>query len=118
MAWLRIALALAYLLVSGIPCTPQAGDRAVLQERLHAYSAGAVHAHGGAPAREDGELRAPCPCGCDESPAAALASGLHGSALLPAVEAPRLPRAVHERAPMPLASGAPARLPEPVPRSA
>lgn len=113
----RLALVVAYLAAAAFPCSRPAAPEAA-PERMHAYTAGAVHAHGAAPASEDGELRAPCPCGCDESPAGALASGLYGSALLPAHAAPRLPRAVHVHAPASHLSHAPAQLPDPVPRLA
>ena len=117
MALLRLALVVAYLAAAALPCS-RADAPDVAPDLAQAYAAGALHAHGGAPASSDGELRAPCPCGCDESPAAALASGVHGDALLPAYTAPRLPRAAHAYAPAAQLTSAPAQLPDPVPRLA
>ena len=117
MALLRLALVVAYLAAAAFPCSRSEAPGAA-PERMRSYAAGALHSHGAAPASADGELRAPCPCGCDESPAAALASGLHGDALLPAYTAPRLPRAAHAYAPAAQLSRAPAQLPDPVPRLA
>ena len=117
MALFRLALVVAYLAAAALPCS-RADAPAVAPELAHAYAAGALHTHGGTPASSDGELRAPCPCGCDESPAAALASSLHGDALLPAYNPPRLPRAAHASTPAPRLTRAPAQLPDPVPRLA
>ncbi len=117
MAVLRLALVVAYLAAAAFPCS-RSDPPATAPELTHAYAAGALHSHGAAPASADGELRAPCPCGCDESPAAALASGVHGDALLPAYTAPHLPRATHAFEPAAHLTHAPAQLPDPVPRPA
>lgn len=114
---LRLALALAYLAAAALPC---AGPEADVPdpERMRAYAAAAVHAHGAAPASPDGELRAPCSCGCDESPAGRLVSTPLGAALVPAEAAPDLPRAAHAGAP-PLRLARTAGQPsDPVPRLA
>jgi hypothetical protein len=117
MPLLRLALVVAYLAAAALPCS-RADAPAAAPELMRAYAAAAVHSHGDAPASSDGELRAPCPCGCHESPAAALASGVHGNALLPAYTAPQLPRAAHVFGPVARAAHAPAELPDPVPRLA
>jgi len=116
-AVLRLALVLAYLAAAGLPCAAR-DARAPSLERMRAYAAGALHAHGAAAASAHGELRAPCPCGCDEAPAAASAAGPLGVVLLPAALRPRLPRAAHTHATPARACGAPAQLPDPVPRLA
>jgi hypothetical protein len=64
-------------------------------QSLHAYASGALHSHGGAPARPDGELSAPCVCGCDETPPGRLAASSFGAALVPATAALHLPRAAY-----------------------
>jgi hypothetical protein len=117
MSLLRLALVVAYLAGAALPCA-RADAPAAAPELMRGYAAAAVHSHGDAPASSDGELRAPCPCGCDESPLAALASGVHGNALLPAYAAPQLPRAAHAFAPAAQLTSAPAQLPDPVPRLA
>jgi hypothetical protein len=91
-ALLRLALAAAYFAAAALPCAPAEAD-APGPERMRAYTAGALHAHGGEPASPAGELRAPCACGCDEAPAGRLASTPLGAALLPSHELPELPRA-------------------------
>jgi len=117
MALFRLALVVAYLAAATLPCS-RADETGATPEQARAYAAGALHSHGATPAAADGELRAPCPCGCDESPAASLASGVHGDALLPASAVPRLPRAAHAAVPAAQLTHAPTQLPDPVPRRA
>src|SRR5262245_47180011 len=112
---LRILLVAAHLAAGASVCpAPEAGAPA--PELLAAYSANALHAHGAEPASADGELRAPCPCGCDEAPATAPLGGPLGVALLPAPLRTELPRAAHAGATNAVLTRAPARLPEPVPK--
>ena len=85
-------------------------------ELLRVYGANALHAHGAETANGAAELRAPCPCGCDEAPL-----GTHGisplaAALLPAPPVAVLPRAAHGGAREERATAAPTRLPDPVPK--
>jgi hypothetical protein len=116
-ALLRLALVVAYLAAAALPCG-EADAGAASPERMRAYASAAPHAHGGAPAIPDGELRAPCPCGCDESPAGRLAASPLGAALVPAQATPALPRATHRPAPPAHARETPGQPSEPVPRAA
>jgi hypothetical protein len=112
---LRLLLVLAHLAAASLPCGAP-GAEAFAPETLRAYASGAVHAHGGPPEAADGELRAPCSCGCDETPDGRLVASPLGAALVPAAAAPLLPRAAHAAAPAahrPSRLGSPA---DPVPR--
>jgi hypothetical protein len=92
---------------------------------MRAYEAAALHAHGAAPEypdgelrAPDGELRAPCACGCDETPAGRLTASPLGAALVPAQQAPDLPRAAHAHAPPPRVQQTLGQPSDPVPRRA
>ena len=116
-ALLRLVLTLAYLAAAALPCA--APDGAVpAPELMRAYEAAALHAHGAAPECPDGELRAPCPCGCDETPAGRLAASPLGAALVPAQQTPDLPRAAHPHAPPPRVQQTLGQPSDPVPRLA
>jgi hypothetical protein len=112
---LRLALAAAVLAAAALPCAPP-DPAAPAPETLHAFAAGALHAHGGEPATADGELRAPCACGCDEAPAGRLASTPLGAALLPAQALPDVPRAAPARSEPPAARPRLGQPVDPVPR--
>jgi len=112
---LRLVLTLAYLAAAALPCAAPDG---AAPERMRAYEAAALHAHGAAPESPDGELRAPCFCGCDEAPAGRLASSPLGAALVPAQQTPDLPRAAHPHAPPPRVQQTPGQPSDPVPRLA
>lgn len=114
-AWLRVVLVAAQLVAGALAC-PAPDSVPLAPELSRAYSANAVHSHGGEPATPAGELRAPCPCGCDEAPAAGPGLARLGSALLPVSTAPALPRASHRAVSITASSDAPAFPPEPVPR--
>jgi hypothetical protein len=116
-ALLRIALALAYLAAAAVPCA-NAEAGAPSPERMRAYASAALHSHGAAPECADGELRAPCACGCGETPAGRLASTPLGAALVPAQAAPDLPRAAHRCASPPGVAQTLGQPPDPVPRPA
>jgi len=114
---LRLVLAAAYLAAAALPCAaPDAAAPA--PELMRVYEAAALHAHGAAPESPDGELRAPCACGCDETPAGRLASTPLGTALVPAQAAPDLPRAAQVHVPPVRAEQALGQSPDPVPRPA
>jgi hypothetical protein len=95
---LRMLLAVAYLAAAALPCAGP-DQSAPAPELMRVYASTALHAHGAAPERPDGELRAPCACGCDETPAGRLVSTPLGAALVPAQGTPDLPRVTHLRAP-------------------
>jgi hypothetical protein len=114
-ALLRVALAAAYLAAAALPCA-RSDAASPRPEMLRAYAAAALHAHGAEPACPDGELRAPCPCGCDEAPAGRLASTPLGAALVPARTLPDLPRAAGARAEPPAARATLGQPADPVPR--
>jgi hypothetical protein len=114
---LRGLLVAAYFAAAVFPCAAsEAGAPA--PEIGRAFSAHALHTHGEGPPGRASELRAPCPCGCDERPVATLGSGSLGAALLPARVEAELPRAAHFTATENGARLSPARLPDPVPRLA
>jgi hypothetical protein len=112
---LRVLLVVAHVAATAFACPAPSAD-VPSPELARAYGANALHAHGSEP--EGQELRAPCPCGCDEAPVAAQLSGPLGAALLPAPLAADLPRAVHFASAQMGDSLAPPRLPDPVPRLA
>jgi hypothetical protein len=116
-ALLRLLLAVAYLAAAALPCAGP-DESAPAPELMRAYASAALHAHGAAPESPDGELRAPCACGCDETLAGRLVSTPLGAALVPAQGTPDLPRVTHLGAPpVPVheTAGQPS---EPVPRLA
>jgi hypothetical protein len=115
MALARLLLVLAHLVAAATPCAAPDAET-LAPERLRAYTAAALHAHGAPPEAPDGELRAPCACGCDETPAGRLVSTPLGAALLAAAPAPQLPRAVHAAAHAPRLETRPPTLLEAVPR--
>jgi hypothetical protein len=114
---LRLVLAVAYLAAAALPCAPP-DAAAVAPELMRAYASATLHAHGAAPESLDGELRAPCACGCDETPAGRLVSTPLGAALVPAQSAPDLPRATHVHAPPTRVRQTPGQPTDPVPRLA
>lgn len=115
---LRLALALAYLTAAAVPCAAPDSVAELAPETLRAYAAGAVHAHGAPPENAAGEFRAPCPCGCDESPADRLVSSPLGAALAPASSWLALPRAALPAAPVLGIAERSASPPDVVPRPA
>jgi hypothetical protein len=112
---LRLALAAAYLAAAALPCAPP-DPAAPAPETLRAYASATLHAHGSEPAAADGELRAPCACGCDEAPAGRLVSTPLGAALVPAQALPDLPRAAAARSEPPAARPRLGQPADPVPR--
>ena len=114
---LRLVLAAAYLAAAALPCAGP-DESAPAPALMHAYASAALHAHGAAPESADGELRAPCSCGCDETPAGRLVSTPLGAALVPAQPAPDLPRAAHLPAPPVLVRETLGPPSDPVPRPA
>ena len=114
---LRVLLVAAHLAATAFAC-PASSPSAPAPELARAYSANALHAHGPEPEGRAGELRAPCPCGCDETPLAASLFGPLGVALLPAPAVAELPRAAHGSASEARARTSPTRLPDPVPKLA
>jgi hypothetical protein len=115
----RLLVVAAYLAAALRPCA-EPEPAAPAPALLRAYSAAALHAHGATAASErpDGELRAPCPCGCDETPAGRLVSSPLGAALVPWQGSPALPRAARPHAPPARPAQAAAQTPDPVPRLA
>lgn len=116
-ALLRVALALAHLAAATVPC-PSADAATPSPEVMRAYASAALHAHGAVPESPDGELRAPCACGCDETPAGRIVSTPLGAALVAAQAAPELPSAAHPAAPPPRIARTLGQSPDPVPRPA
>ena len=114
---LRILLTVAYLAAAGLPCAVP-DESAVAPERMRAYASAALHAHGDAPESADGELHAPCTCGCDETPAGRLVATPLGAALVPASAALDLPRAAHLPTPLRRAQQILGQPSDPVPRLA
>lgn len=113
--WLHLVLVAAQLAAGALACPP-VQEAPLAPELARAYSANALHAHGGEPTTAAGELRAPCPCGCDEAPASGPSSARLGYALLPAPPAAVLPRACHRSVSLGSLRDVPADSPDPVPR--
>jgi hypothetical protein len=125
MRLLVLLLAALHVAAASVPCPPRAGaedDRAVLAAHAERAVHATHHAPQGEAARHGGradDLRAPCPCGCDEAAAGGLAAARLGPLGLPhapcaewpaGAAAPRAACTSHASALLPL--------PDPVPRAA
>jgi hypothetical protein len=114
---LRVLLVAAHLAATASSC-PAPDVNTAAPELERGYSVNALHTHGEEPVGRAGELRAPCPCGCDEAPMATLGGGPLGAALRPAPAGTDLPRAAHCSVAEARAHLATVLLPDPVPRLA